>query len=153
MDLNTIMITGNLTADGVLRYTQNGTPIINIRAACNNRFNSNGDAMTDFFNVSIWCSAEHKDSAHFFVQRLKKGIKIAVTGSMVSSDYVDSTGKNRTSWSISTRKSQVVLLTKLDSDQLDPVVKEQQQPLPEEPSSDLGAAFQELTDDDGSLPF
>ena len=66
MDLNTIMITGNLTADGVLRYTQNGTPIINIRAACNNRFNSNGDAMTDFFNVSIWCSAEHKDSAHFF---------------------------------------------------------------------------------------
>ena len=152
-DINRITITGNLTSDAVLRYTASGTPIINLRVGCNSRFTKDGDSLTDFFNVSVFGSAEHKDSAHFFSQRLKKGHKIAVTGSHISSEYIDRDGNKRTSWSISCKKSEVVLLTKADSDQLDPAVQEQQQPLPEEPSSDLGAAFQELQTDGEDLPF
>ena len=152
-DINRITITGNLTSDAVLRYTSSGTPIINLRVGCNSRFTKDGDSLTDFFNVSVWCSSEHKDSAHFFAQRLKKGCKVAVNGPHISSEYIDRDGNKRTSWSISCKKSEVVLLTKADSDQLDPAVQEQQQPLPEEPSSDLGAAFQELQTDGEDLPF
>jgi single-strand DNA-binding protein len=77
-NVNSVVITGNLTRDPDLRYTDGGTAVCNLRVAVNGR-RKNGDGeyedKPNFFNVSVW-GAHGKACADC----LKKGRPVAVEG-------------------------------------------------------------------------
>jgi len=76
-NINRVVITGNLTADPELRSTPNGTPVCNLRIACNTRRKS-GEEWVDkpnYFNVTVW-GAQGENAARY----LSKGRPVAVDG-------------------------------------------------------------------------
>lgn len=71
--MNRCIIIGNLGADPELRSTQNGTAVVNLRVAVNEKF---GDRkITTWFPVVLW-----KGLAEAAAKYLKKGSKIAADG-------------------------------------------------------------------------
>ncbi|MBA3286941.1 MAG: single-stranded DNA-binding protein [Acidimicrobiia bacterium] len=83
MDINSVNVTGRLTADPQLRYTNDHTAAASFRLAIGGR-----NDRTDFVGVTAWgkpaeAVAEHKS----------KGDQIAVTGRITSSDWTDDRGQ------------------------------------------------------------
>lgn len=82
--MNNITITGRLTADPELKHTQNGKAWCKFNVAVDDGF---GDKKrTDFFQVVCW-----EKTAEVAAEYLKKGKKVLVNGSMISSKKDDKT--------------------------------------------------------------
>lgn len=53
--LNRVILTGRLTKDADLRYTNNGTAVASFTVAVDRQFrNQDGDRDADFINCVIW---------------------------------------------------------------------------------------------------
>jgi single-strand DNA-binding protein len=84
MDMNSVNLTGRLTADPQLRYTANDAKaVVNLRVAINGR-----NDRADYVDVTAWgkvaeAVAEHKS----------KGDQVAVSGRITSSDWTDDNGE------------------------------------------------------------
>lgn len=88
-----IFITGNLTADPVLRATPNGTSVCNFTLAVNRRFpGADGQKVTDFFNIVAWRGLA--DTCHKY---LAKGKKAAIIGELQARTYTAKDGTTRMS--------------------------------------------------------
>lgn len=77
-NINSVVITGNLTRDPDLHYTGSGTPVCNLRVAVNGRRKNAHEEWVDkpnFFNVTVW-GARGEKCAEF----LAKGRPVAVEG-------------------------------------------------------------------------
>lgn len=94
MALPTIQLTGNLTADPELRFTQGGKPVCTIRvASTERRKNEVGDWIdgdTVFLNVVCWRNAEAITDA------LQKGNAVQVIGTLRQRTYEAKDGTERT---------------------------------------------------------
>ena len=83
MDMNSVNLTGRLTANPELRYTAtDAKAVVNFRLAINGR-----NDRVDFVDVTAWgkvaeAIAEHKS----------KGDQVAVSGRITSSDWTDDQG-------------------------------------------------------------
>ena len=142
--MNNITICGNLTADAVLRYTSSQVPIVSCRVAVFNRYDANGQELTDFFNVAIWGDRDVPDRSAFLADKLLKGTKVVFSGAIHSREYLDRNGNKQTSWEV----------TAYQYDFVSPKpAAEPTEQLAEDPSKEVSDAFQELYDDDGDLPF
>jgi single-strand DNA-binding protein len=87
---NEITITGNLTRDPELRYTQSGSASCSFGVAVNRRYQQNGewvDAPTNFFNVVIW--AQHGENV---AASLAKGDRVIVKGRLDFRKYTNKDG-------------------------------------------------------------
>ena len=85
-NINTVTITGNLTADPELRTTPSGMEICNLRVAVNGR-RKEGDNWVDkpnFFDVTVFGGRGKSCAEH-----LAKGRPIAVNGRLDWSEWVD----------------------------------------------------------------
>lgn len=88
-----IIATGNLADDAHLRYTQNGSPVLNFRIG-DSKSKKNGDQWEtiaqNWFNVSVWGSL-----AEFYADKLTKGTRVKITGEFYQREYdkKDGTGK------------------------------------------------------------
>lgn len=92
-----IVITGNLTADPVLRATPSGTSVCNFTLAVNRRFpGADGQKVTDFFNVVAW-----RGLADTCNKYLAKGKKAAVIGELQARTYTAKDGTTRMSLDVS----------------------------------------------------
>ena len=89
MSVNMVVLTGRLTADPELKYTQTGKALVRFALAVNRRYNRDE---TDFINVTAW-----DKKAELASQYLHKGSLIAVTGSIRVRSYDDSEGIRRKS--------------------------------------------------------
>ena len=83
MDMNSVNLTGRLTADPELRYTADGKSVVNMRIAVNGR-----NERVDFIDITVWGKpaesvAEHKT----------KGDQVAISGRLTTSDWTDDDGK------------------------------------------------------------
>lgn len=88
MALNTISISGRLTADPELRYTQTDKPVATFTLAVDR----NGrDAGTDFINCVAW-----NNTALFVEKYFAKGGGAIVTGRLQMRNYEDRNGNKRT---------------------------------------------------------
>lgn len=88
-----IYLIGNLTADPVLRATQNGTSVCQFTLAVNRRFpGPDGQKITDFFRVVTW-----KTQAENCAKYLGKGKKAAVIGELQARTYEAKDGTTRMS--------------------------------------------------------
>lgn len=90
--MNRIFIIGNLTRDPELNTTNSGVSVCRFTVAVQRRSNADGVREADFFNVSAW-----RGTADNCAKFLKKGSKVAVTGSIQIRNFDRQDGSKGTS--------------------------------------------------------
>ncbi len=89
--MNKCVLIGNLCADPELSETKSGVAVCKFNIAVNRQFaNSNGERETDFINIVAW-----RGQAENCGKYLHKGSKVAVCGSIQTSNYEDKSGNKR----------------------------------------------------------
>lgn len=87
--LNSVTLTGRLTRDVDLRYTQSGTAVGTFNLAVDRQFrSSNGERETDFINCQIW-----RKSAENFANFTHKGVLVGVEGHIQTRTYDNNQGQ------------------------------------------------------------
>lgn len=82
MNINTVILTGNLTKDVDLKYTQNGKAKATMILAVDRMHRENQQQTADFPRIVVWDKlAEHCE------RYLKKGSAIAVEGRITTGKY------------------------------------------------------------------
>lgn len=150
--LNRIILMGRLVADPELRHTQSGTAVANFRLAVERDFKDKetGERKADFINVVAW-----RQTGEFVSRYFAKGRMAVIEGRLQVREYDDQDGKRR-------YDSEVVA----DSIYFGDSKRDGESPsagggsyrAPDVPYSDPapatgGQQFEDLTDDDGELPF
>lgn len=100
MDINVVVVTGNLTRDP--EYTPGDLPRINFSIACNSRKQVNGEWVDDpaFLDCVAWGNTATRMS-----EAVSKGMKLTVSGSLKWRSWEDKdTGKKRSAISITARQ-------------------------------------------------
>lgn len=95
VSLNKIFLIGNLTRDLELHYTQNGTPVANLKLAVNRSFkNSRGELNDDtcFITATAW-----DKQAEICCMNLMKGSAVFIEGILESSQRYLDDGQTRSS--------------------------------------------------------
>jgi single-strand DNA-binding protein len=93
-NINSVVITGNLTRDPELRQTGGGTAVCGMRVAVNSR-RKEGDQWVDkpnYFDVTVW-GAQGENCATY----LSKGRPVAVQGRLDWREWQDREGNKRQS--------------------------------------------------------
>lgn len=91
--LNKVELTGNLTADPVIRNTGEGTSVTNFTIAHNRTFKTkNGESNSEasFIDVELWGK-----QAEIFCQHMKKGRAVFVEGRLRQDRWQTKEGENR----------------------------------------------------------
>ncbi|WP_101512092.1 single-stranded DNA-binding protein [Lacticaseibacillus paracasei] len=87
--LNSVALTGRLTKDVDLRYTQSGTAVGSFTIAVDRQFRSaNGERETDFINCAIW-----RKSAENFANFTHKGSLVGIEGHIQTRTYDNAQGQ------------------------------------------------------------
>ena len=87
--INNVVLTGRLTKDLDLKYTQSGTAVGTFTLAVDRQFkNAQGEKETDFVNVVIW-----KKSAEALANYTRKGSLIGITGRIQTRNYENQQGQ------------------------------------------------------------
>ena len=89
---STVTITGSLTRDPELRFTQGGRGVATLGVAVNYRYQRNNEWVEEvsFFNVTAWGSLGENASAS-----LTKGARVIVTGRIQQRSYETQQGEKR----------------------------------------------------------
>jgi single-strand DNA-binding protein len=92
--MNKVFLSGNLTRDPEVRYTQTGKAYAKMGIAVRRQFNKDKDAV-DFFNIVAF-----DKTAEFCGRYLVKGSRVLVEGRLQTSSYEAQDGSKRTSTEI-----------------------------------------------------
>jgi single-strand DNA-binding protein len=91
---NQVLISGRLTHDPDLRFTQKGLPVCSFDVAVNRPYKDQATGEwkddTAYVPVTVWGPMGEKCK-----ERAKKGAPVYVEGRLTNSDYVDKTGQKR----------------------------------------------------------
>ena len=88
--MNKVILSGNLTRDPEVRYSQSGTAYARTAIAVSRAFsskNTEGQPTTDFFNLTVFGK-----QAEFCGRYLKKGSSVIVEGRVENDNYEDKNG-------------------------------------------------------------
>ncbi|MBR6012495.1 MAG: single-stranded DNA-binding protein [Selenomonadaceae bacterium] len=91
--MNKVFVSGNLTRDPEVRYTQNGKAMVRMGIAVSRRVSKNSDNSqpnADFFNLTAW-----DKTAEFCGNYLKKGSRVLVEGRLQTYSYEGKDGSKR----------------------------------------------------------
>ena len=135
--LNKVFLQGRLVADPELRHTQQGRPVASYRLAVDRGYKSKDSNAqnTDFVNIVSW-----RNTAEFVCKYFTKGRMMLVEGRLQMRDYTDRDGNRRVAAEVVTDNVHFADSRKDGSNNEDGSLQE-------------SAGFEELTDDDGDLPF
>ncbi len=90
--MNKVILIGNLTRDPELTETSNGIAVCRFSIAVSRSYTgADGERKTDFFNCVAW-----RGLGETVARYVKKGNKIAVSGSIELHNYDDNEGVKRT---------------------------------------------------------
>ncbi len=90
---NKVLLMGNLTKDPELRYTPQGTAVVNLRLAVNRKYRSKDQELKEevcFITAVVW-----NKQAETCNQYLHKGSSVFVEGRLQSRSWEDNTGAKR----------------------------------------------------------
>jgi single-strand DNA-binding protein len=135
-NLNKVLLIGNLTKDPELRYTPNGTAVVNLRLAVNRRFKDrNGELKDDtcFITVTAW-----DKQAEVCNQYLQKGRPVFIEGRLQTRSWETSDGQKRNV--VEVRAERIQFLGSR------PNVEKQTEPLMDEPPKETDNAQGDNTD-------
>lgn len=109
-NINNVVISGRLTRDPELRYTQGGTPVAKLSLAFNRNYQKNGEWQqeTGYIDVVVW-----KERGETCANQLHKGSPVLIMGYFKSGSYTDKNEINRKTFEIVA--SYVSFLEKSDS--------------------------------------
>lgn len=85
--MNSVNLTGRLTRDPEVRYTDNGLSIARVSIAVDRRFKKDGEQSADFPNIVAFGK-----TAEFIEKWFKKGTKIEVSGRIQTGSYTKEDG-------------------------------------------------------------
>lgn len=89
--MNRVILTGRITKDPEIRYTQNGVPSVNFTLAVDRGMrDANGNRQADFINCVAW-----RGQADFISRFIKKGYLLAVEGRIQTRNYQGQDGQTR----------------------------------------------------------
>ena len=97
VNLNRVLLIGNLTKDPELRYTPSGTPVANLRLAVNSSFKDQAGQRkeeTCFVTVVVWSR-----QAEICNQYLKKGRPVFIEGRLIYRSW-EAEGKTRSTMEV-----------------------------------------------------
>lgn len=147
MALNVVVLTGRLTRDPEIRYTQSQKPVASFSLATDRDYRgSDGERQTDFIPCVAWGS-----SAEFVQKYFHKGMKMDLRGRLQFRKWTDNEGKNRTSAEVIAEQ-----INFGESRQQQSVTAPSPaQAAPGEPDAALTeqSRFTEIDGDDGEMPF
>lgn len=132
--MNTVSLTGRLTALPELRRTQSGTAVCSFTIAVKRPFTKDN---SDFINCVVW-----KQGAEYLTNYGLKGNLVGVTGILTSRKYEDKNGTKRTVHEVICNS--VEILQSKSASQEEKNTDEFENPYQD---------FAELDEDDGDLPF
>lgn len=92
-NFNKVLLIGNLTKDPELRYTPQGTAVVNLRLAVNRKFRDKNQELKEevcFITVVAW-----DKQAETCNQYLHKGSPLFVEGRLQSRSWEDNSGQKR----------------------------------------------------------
>lgn len=92
-NFNKVLLIGNLTKDPELRYTPQGTAVVNLRMAVNRRFKNKNQELKEevcFLTAVVW-----DKQAETCNQYLHKGSAVLVEGRLQSRSWEDNSGQKR----------------------------------------------------------
>jgi len=92
-NINSVVVTGNLTRDPELRNTPNGTPVCKLRLAVNTRRkgqDGNWEDRPNYFDVTVW-GAQGENCANY----LGKGRPVAISGRLEWREWQNDNGDKR----------------------------------------------------------
>lgn len=90
---NKVLLIGNLTKDPELRYTPQGTAVVNLRLAVNRRFKDKNQELKEevcFVTAVVW-----DKQAESCNQYLHKGRPVLIEGRLQSRSWEDNAGQKR----------------------------------------------------------
>ena len=90
--MNTVALTGRITAPIELKKTQSGVSVCSFSIAV---ARPRVKDTTDFINIVAW-----RNTAEFIAQYFGKGDKIEITGILTSRSYEDGNGNKRTAFEV-----------------------------------------------------
>ena len=89
--MNKVILTGRITKDPEVRYTQTGVAVVSFTLAVNRQYrDANGNNQADFINCTAW-----RQTADFITRYIKKGYMLIVEGSIQSRSYQGQDGQTR----------------------------------------------------------
>lgn len=89
--MNKVFLIGNLTRDPEVAETSGGIKVCRFSIAVNRLYSgSDGTRETDYFNITVW-----RTQAENCGKYLKKGSKVAISGSLQNRSYEDKDGIKR----------------------------------------------------------
>jgi single-strand DNA-binding protein len=118
MNVNRVVLTGNLTGEPELRQLSGGNSLCRLRLACNTRRrqpDGNWGEKPNYFDVVVWGS--QGEAASRF---LSKGSAVAVDGRLEWREWSTPTGENRQAVEIVAESLQFLDRPSSDHDQLTP---------------------------------
>jgi len=92
-NFNKVLLIGNLTKDPELRYTPQGTAVVNLRLAVNRRFKDRNQELKEevcFITAVVW-----DKQAESCNQYLHKGSPVFIEGRLQSRSWEDASGQKR----------------------------------------------------------
>lgn len=159
--LNKAILMGRLTRDPELRQTQSGTSVVSFRLAVDRgRKSADPNQPTaDFIDIVAW-----SQTADFVSRYFRKGQLVAVCGRIQSRSYTDNAGNKRNAVEV---VAEEVHFAEPKRDNYDNVPMQggrqggynapaDPAPAPaqrQQFAGNFGGGFDEITDDDGDLPF
>ena len=101
---NLVVLTGRLTADPEIKYTQSNVPVCSFTIAVDRKFKQGEEKQADFINITA-C----RQTAEIVSKWFSKGSMIGIEGSIQTRRYQDKdTGKNRTAFEVIANNVQFV---------------------------------------------
>ena len=150
--LNHITIMGRLTRDPELRYTATQTPVTSFTLAVDRDYanRETNERQTDFIDCVAWRSAE------FVSKYFQKGSLAVVSGRLQIRDWTDKEGNKRRSAEVNVDNIYFGESKRRDSDSAQNTFAPPYTGYDyssQTPNSSMAGGFEELSDDDGELPF
>jgi len=129
-NFNKVLLIGNLTKDPELRYTPQGTAVVNLRLAVNRRFRDKNQELkeeTCFVTAVVW-----NKQAETCNQYLHKGSPLLVEGRLQSRSWEDNSGQKRNVIEVRAERVQFLGVAPAKGAAESP----EEQPHPQEPSAE-----------------
>ncbi|MDD2752259.1 MAG: single-stranded DNA-binding protein [Candidatus Omnitrophica bacterium] len=121
-NFNKVLLIGNLTKDPELRYTPQGTAVVNLRMAVNRKYKDKNQEWKDevcFITVVAW-----DKQAETCNQYLHKGSPLFVEGRLQSRSWEDNTGAKRNVIEVRAERVQFLGAPQGSPRQQEPVVQQ-----------------------------
>ena len=157
--LNHIVIMGRLTRDPELRYTQSQTPVVSFSVAVDRDFGGRdgGEKQTDFIDCVAW-----RQTGEFVSKYFTKGSMVVVSGRLQIRDWQDRDGNKRRSAEVVADNVYFGESRRREDDNRDSYgagnyagssYGGNSYDSNRGASAPARSGFEELSDDDGELPF